>query len=106
MSNSRVIHSSAGDVDEPEQGAALTRAATAGDLVDHRPAPPGRTDVVLELRRYLDPVASAERWAVVADFAGARTVIDFPAESAARREYEDTGDAIGSAIYMGRPELR
>ncbi|THV27954.1 hypothetical protein [Glycomyces paridis] len=105
MSDTRLLYATDGDADEVERAEEITAAAREGVLVDHRPAPTLRPEVVLELRRYTDPVAGAERWAVIAVF-GSETVVDAGTEAAARWEYEQTGDAIGAAIYMGRGELR
>lgn len=82
MSQSRVIHSSDGDVDEPER---------AGTLLDSRNAPHGRPDVLLELRFYVEPGAETQRWAVVSSLEGREMSADFATERRARAEYEATG---------------
>ncbi|MCD0446394.1 hypothetical protein LO763_22520 [Glycomyces sp. A-F 0318] len=100
----RLLYASNGDADQVEHAAVRTAAARTGALVTFRPAPAERPDVVLELRRYTDPVDDTERWAVITVF-GSTTVIDAATEAAARDAYEETGDAIGAALYMGRATL-
>lgn len=87
-------------------GAEVIAAARGGELVDHRPPPVMQHGVVLELRRFTDPVDSRARWAVIAEFNGTETVFDYGTEAAARREYERTGEAFGAALYMGWSEPR
>lgn len=99
--DSRMLYASQGDADELDNRQERLASARSGGLVDARPPVPGRPDVVLELRVYVDPVDGGERWAVIAAFGDEETVIDFPNEAAARSEYEGTGESFGAAIYMG-----
>lgn len=103
--SSQLIHATDGEIDDVESAEERTAAARTGVLVDHRPAPADRPDVVLELRRYVDPVDGGEWWAVITAYAGYETVTVFADEGRARREFEFDGDRIGAALFMGRADL-
>lgn len=99
MADTRLIFSSFGDADEVERVDECVAAARVGRLLDHRPAPPHRPDIVLELRAYVEPVDGVQRWAVIAAYDG-ETVTDTDDEAAAWREYEATAADFAMKLYL------